>query len=190
MSLSRTLAMGCVLSYLAFAQGRGEGRGRGRGNEGDVGHGHVPEHGPAQAGPQGDRRGPPGAREQRRSDERAFNDQPGHPEAPHVHSNDEWVGHRTWHEEPRFHQEHPFARGRFTGPIGREHVYRLAGGNRSRFRLGNFFFAVAPPDYGYVGNWFWNSDPIYIYDDPDDPGFYLAYNARLGTYVHIDFIGQ
>jgi hypothetical protein len=143
-------------------------------------HQNIPERGPAPA------RGNPHPAQENRT----YNDKEGHPNAPHVHANGEWVGHDTGRGDAHYHVDHPFEHGRFTGGIGRDHVWHLGGGNRERFGFGGFFFGVAPYDYGFTDGWLWDRDDIVIYDDSDHDGWYLAYNVRLGTYVHVQYLGS
>ena len=176
-------------------RGGGEQRGGQRGGQQggyhgpEVGGGHIPQHGPVRsthtAPIQAERGGNPPPQETRK-----FNDKPGHPEAPHVHNaNDQWVGHNEGRNNPRYHLDHPWEHGHFPDEIGARHIWRIEGGGPERFWFGGFYFSIAPADIGFVNGWFWNSDDIVLYPDPDDDGYYLAYNPRLGIYVHVLYLG-
>lgn len=135
------------------------------------------------------RSGPAPFRGEAREAPRDFADQPGHPGAPHVHTDGRWIGHDSGRNDARFHLDRPFDHGRFPGGIGYGHIYHLGGGDMRRFFFGGFYFGVASWEYGFVGDWLWDRDPIVIYDDPDHDGWYLGYNARLGTYAHVQYLG-
>jgi hypothetical protein len=168
-SRSRLLVAVLLFAFPAFAQHGGGGH--------DVGGGFIPKHGPPPS-----HGAPP-----HQATNNSFRDAAGHPEAPHVHHDGTWVGHEG--PRPELHLDHPWEHGHFTGGFGPHHVWRLAGGGPGRFWFGGFYFSVAPIDVGYVGDWLWDSDQIVIYEDPDDVGWYLAYNVRLGTYVHVMYLG-
>ncbi len=140
---------------------------------------HIPDH------------GPPAMREPHAppAEHRDYRNGPGHPNAPHVHDDGRWIGHESGRNDVHYHLDRPWEHGHFRGDLGPSHIYRLGGGTRERFAFGGVFFSVAPYDYDYANDWLWDADNIVIYDDPDHDGWYLAYNVRLGTYVHVEYLG-
>lgn len=184
--MKTTFALLVLLCVAAFAQDKGRGgEQRGGGQKAAVGGGHVPARGPAPAVASRP------ARDQRPAAEnRIAVDKKGHPEVPHVHvKNDQWVGHNSGANDSHFRVDQPWVHGRFTGGFGPQHVFVLAGGNRERFWFGNYYWDIAPYDYNIVVGWNWAGDQIVIYEDPDHIGWYLAYNPRLGTYAHVEYLG-
>ncbi len=209
MGLIGFLLILCIAMFAQqmIAQQRGGQRGGGQhgggqrgGSGGTVGGGHIPTHGPPPARTAPPSRGTPPAKtpptrgnpgNQQNGQKPTYQDQPGHPTAPHVHgNNDKWVGHDTGRNDQHYHLDHPWEHGRFGGEIGPRHIYRIEGGGRDRFWFGGFYFSVAPYDYDYCADWDWATDDIIIYDDPDHIGWYLAYNVRLGTYCHVQYLGN
>src|SRR5262245_54547982 len=82
------------------------------------GGGFVPSHGPS----------PYHGRPEPHDGHTKFDDRDGHPNAPHVHHDDTWIGHRTGRDDPDYHLDHldhPFAHGPFPGGFGRDHVFAL-----------------------------------------------------------------
>jgi hypothetical protein len=164
-----------VLSVPAFAQRGGKGE-----EHGGPHQGHIPAHGPERV------KNPPAHAPEKHD----YRDVAGHPNAPHVHADGKWIGHETGPNDPHYHLDHPWAHGHFTGGFGPQHIWHLVGGGPSRFWFGGFYFSVAPYDVGYCNGWLWDTDQVVIYDDPDHVGWYLAFNVRLGTYVHVMFLGR
>lgn len=148
-----------------------------------------PEHRGAPPGPPPQRGPDPYRGQPHQEGNRNYSDQRGHPDRPHVDNGHNWVGHDEGRDDRRFHQDRPYEHGRWDRGFGPEHHWRMEGGDARRFRFGGGYWAVAPWEMPYTDDWMWDSDDIILYEDPDHPGWYLAYDPRLGTYVHVEYLG-
>jgi hypothetical protein len=203
-------ALVSVLSVVAVAQQRGEPPPKPKtappagqsGSSQPVGHGYIPAQGPkrvqhppaappaGRAGQAGQARGAVQPQAIPTQPPRSYRDLPQHPDAPHVHpDNGAWIGHESGRNDPHFHLDHPWAQGRFALGIGPRYVFRLEGGSRERFWFEGSAFQVSSYDADFAMDWQWQSDDIVIYDDLDHDGWYLAYNVRTGSYVHVLYLG-
>ncbi len=74
---------------------------------GRVGGGYIPPHGPPPVRGNSPREAGQQHGEANRQ-QRDFRDGEGHPNAPHVRNNGQWVGHDYARGDARFHLEHPY----------------------------------------------------------------------------------
>jgi hypothetical protein len=197
LSMKTIVGLSLMICVAAVAQGRGENHGQHDGGRpAEVGGGHVPARGPnpaRESRPSAMPAAAPARNQQPAAQPQAHMtpDRSGHPDVPHVHAgNDQWIGHNSGREDGHYRVEQQWAHGRFSGGFGREHVFVLSGGNRERFWFNNYYWDVAPYDYYVVERWNWDGDRVVIYEDPDHDGWYLAYNSRLGTYAHVEYLGN
>ena len=125
-----------------------------------------------------------------RIDQRGYhgNDRPDRNE--HYGDNRDYRGNRSYRPLPSYRGGYGYRGGFSHDYIGPRHVWRLEGGGRDRFFFRGFYFRVAAYDYPYADGWYWDRDDVIIYDDPDNSGCYLAFNTRLGTYLHVTFDGD
>jgi hypothetical protein len=192
--MKKLVVLSVLVCVAAFAQDQGRGgEQRGGGRKAEVGGGHIPARGPAPAKASKPARGS-SMQGQQQSNASVENHiavhQKGHPDVPHVDAkNSRWIGHDSGANDAHYHIDQPWSHGRFGGGFGPQHVFVLVGGNRERFWFGNYYWDVAPYDYNIVAGWNWAGDQIVIYEDPDHVGWYLAYNPRLGTYAHVEYLG-
>ena len=106
------------------------------------------------------------------------------------HSDEDRDRHRDWDfEHERVIVSHPFPRGRFPG-AGRSFVFRTVDFRTRRVILADrSAWIVAPYDLELCRDWRWDRDTVVVYDDDVHPGWYVLFNTRLGSHVHVEYFG-
>ena len=160
--LITAMAMALVLPTVVSAQGNGHGR---------KDHGDKREQRDERQARRGEDR-----RQQRDAEDRRPQSDRGHWNQPRYDRDD-------------FEREPAWQHGRFPRGTGPRFVWQLRGGNRARFNVGGVYFSLLAADYRDADDWYWDHDRIVIYDDFDHDGWYLAYNVRLGAYLHVRYLG-
>ena len=116
--------------------------------------------------------------------------EPGHPHGPVPYVRDgHWYGHAA-PDDVRFRLARPFEFGRFALP-GPSHLYRVTRVDLDarRIWLPGGHFEIAAWEWANTAPWCWTCDDFVVYVDPDHVGWYLIYDARMGEYVHAQFLG-
>jgi hypothetical protein len=186
---SRSQSYGSHPGYQNRSSGRVESRGNVRYNSGYRGNSRVETRVDARYN-SGWQRGNDG-RPAYRVGDGYRNDRPGHDVRSRVDINyRDNRGYGGYRGSPSYRVGYGWRGGFSHDYIGPRHVWRLEGGGRDRFFFRGFYFRVAAYDYPYADGWYWDRDNVIIYDDPDNAGCYLAFNTRLGTYVHVTFEGN
>jgi hypothetical protein len=98
--------------------------------------------------------------------------------------------HRNWDfERERWVAGRPFPHGRFRG-VGGTFVFRTVDFPARRVILADrSAWIVAPYDIDRCRDWRWDRDRVVVYDDDVHPGWYVLFNTRLGSHVHVEYFG-
>jgi hypothetical protein len=178
------LALSMTIAVSAFAQDQRGSVPQPQDRSDEVPNEHIPAHGPL-----GQSSAAVPVPLSGESADQNDGEEPGRAHAPHVDASDRWIGHESGPGDPLLHLDLPWEHGHFTGGFGREHVFSLSGGAPERFWLSGSYFSVAPYEYQFCEDWLWARDHVVLYEDPDHTGWYVAYNVRLRTFVHVMYLG-